>query len=186
MLSGTCRWLISKQLCLQKPLIYASGSSIPFSLIITSGVVTEAISLLLSSLSVQLIRLTTIRVGVRWIAFETLLGGGDVFRVEESANERSMFGSVTHPHLGESSWRLDSVDVKVRHMLLAAPCADDGQYIMRVKVSPRSDMPSLATTLPTFMANVPVTMKTHEMSTDGDTDVTTPALCRFPGAAVVI
>ncbi|KAF8514616.1 hypothetical protein JB92DRAFT_127162 [Gautieria morchelliformis] len=152
-------------LCLQKPFIYASSSSIPFSLIITSGVVTEAISLLLSSLSVQLIRLTTIRVGVRWIAFETLLGGGDVVRVEERANERSMFGSVTHSHLGESSWRLESVDVK---------------YIMRVKVSPRSDMPSLAATLPTFVGNVPVTMKTHETSTDGDTDATTPALCRFP------
>ena len=65
-------------------------------------------------LSVQLIRVTTLQVGTGQTQFETLLGGGVIFRVEERETEKYMFGSVTCSRSGESSWRVTSAGVGVR------------------------------------------------------------------------
>lgn len=80
----------------------------------------NAVSLLFSTLSVQLIRATTIRFGTKRTEYETLLGGGEIFRVKEDEGEREMFGSVTCSRLGESSWRTDSVTVKVKSKIIQA------------------------------------------------------------------
>ena len=49
----------------------------------------------------------------RRTVYETLLGGGEVFRIEERENMRTMFGRVACSKMGEASWRTDSVEVKV-------------------------------------------------------------------------
>ena len=79
---------------------------------------TEALSSLLSTLSVQLIRITVIQLSARSAKLETVLGGGIIFRVEEHETERYMTGSVTCLSLGELSWGIDTIEVRVRSIVL--------------------------------------------------------------------
>ena len=71
--------------------------------------------LLLSSVSVQLVRVMVLTSGCHWTKKEIPIGGGEIFRVEERGDERVMFGAIVCPKaVGESSWQLYGIQVKVR------------------------------------------------------------------------
>lgn len=114
--------LTQSQFALPRPLTYASGQDIPFILRIRSTCTTEAISLLLSSLSVQLCRVMIISSREKWTRKETVLAGGEVYQIEEHGQERVMHGNITCPNVtGESSWELAGLQVKVTCMKVTSP-----------------------------------------------------------------
>ncbi|KAF8589500.1 hypothetical protein K439DRAFT_362484 [Ramaria rubella] len=150
---------------LPRSLIFALGCTIPFHLTIKSHASTEAISALFTTLSVQHVRVTTLRARSRCSTHETVLGGGQVFRIEEQGDERVMWGNVPCSRTGGSSWHADEVEIK---------------HLVRIKLSPRGDVPSLAYTLPGYLLDILITMKTHQQTENGIEDATSPALCLLP------
>jgi len=152
---------------LPRPLTYASGQDIPFELRIRSTCTTEAISLLLSSLSVQLCRVLIISSREKWTRKETVLAGGEVYQIEEHGQERVMHGNIICPNItGESSWELAGLQVK---------------HLIRMTLAPPKDLPGLSAVLPTYTQSVPISMRTHQAALEGvPDDAHLPALCRLP------
>jgi len=151
---------------LSHPMVYASNCPIPFQLDIESGIgTTEAVSSLFSALSVQLIRVVTISAGARWVSWEVVVGRDEVCRVDERGDGRTIFGNVICSQDGESSWLVGGLEVK---------------YLLRLKLAPSSDAPSLSYQLPTYSHSIAVVMRTHQQTTAGTEDASLPALSRLP------
>ncbi|KAF8525992.1 hypothetical protein BU17DRAFT_83496 [Hysterangium stoloniferum] len=150
---------------LSHPMVYASNSPIPFQLDIESGIcTTEAVSSLFSALSVELIRVVTISSGARWVSWEIIIGRDEVCRVDERGDGRTIFGNVICSQDGESSWLVAGLEVK---------------YLVRLKLAPRSDVPSLSYQLPTYTHSVPVVMRTHQQTMAETEDASLPAMSRL-------
>ncbi|GJJ08417.1 hypothetical protein Clacol_002633 [Clathrus columnatus] len=149
---------------LRKPLVYASDSSFPFRIELVSPDIDPLLALF-SNLAIDLIRVTTISMGNRWTVRETVVGQGRTQHIEETPRQKIIYGEVTCSDQGESSWRAEHIDVK---------------HLLKIKLSPRANSPSLSKSLPIFSHYVSVVMRTHLRDETDIHDTRLPALSRLP------
>ncbi|KAG8696085.1 hypothetical protein FRC08_007376 [Ceratobasidium sp. 394] len=157
------------QLSLLKNQVYTASTPIPFRLTLRAS--SPALALLPHA-TIHLVKRRTLRaneINVR-VSRETILGSGEIWRVEEGEEDaecaRVVTGCVMGGTLGaETSWTVEGV-FKV-------------EYLVRVCIKPPDDMRSLGSTLPTFFHQEIVRMATHEYA-DNEMVRSQPAMALAP------